>query len=446
MIRRRPATTTETKQIRQRPTQNADAMRQQLMGLLRLIFIVVIPIWFSWRGAVRLEGVFPEQVLIHFLDRIPGLGILPDRMIIWMAVILSPQGFRYLLAPITATLAVFTYAAFFVKDVYALERFRDGLHYVFSSMTSLLWPTLEIRGGEKVLRKGVPNLLDQIGGPGYVIIQPGNAALFRTLRQPSNISIRESYFMVPFETIGQIANLDDQQDDRDGITSMTRDGIRVTLKDVHFRYRIFPEMKYGRPIRRSLDDPYPYDEKAIWNMAYNLSVTAEGDIEPWRVAVGRSTVGGITDFISFNTVDFLTAPRENSQDPRRELRFNLLQGETKAALRGVGAELLWVDVGHVSIDEEEVDTQRADAWGAEWAGKAGIERAYGEAKRQAYQEMGRAEAQAELIMSISEVMKDVSEEDRPEMTRQLFLTRVAQLLDSMTENANRSEGGANDIR
>jgi len=443
---RRPQTTStqEARNIRQRPTQNAAAMRQQLWGLARLIFIIVIPIWFSWRGAVRLEGVFPEQVLIHFLDRIPGLGLLPDRMIIWLAVILSPEGIRYLVMPIAATLAVFTYAAFFVKDVYALERFRDSLHYVFSSMTSVLWPKLEIRGGEKVLRKGVPNLLDQIGGPGYVIIQPGNAVLFRNLRQPSNISIRESYFMVPFETIGQIANLDDQQDDRDGITTMTRDGIKVTLKDVHFRYRIFPEMKYGRPIRRSLVDPYPYDEKAIWNMAYNLSVTADG-LAPWRTAVGRATIGGITDFISFKTVDYLTAPREGGQDPRRELRFSLLQGEIKGALRGLGAELLWVDVGHIAIDEEEVDTQRADAWGAEWAGKAGIERAYGEAKRQAYQEMGRAEAQAELIMSISEVMKEVSEEDRPERTRQLFLTRVAQLLDSMAQNASRVEGGTNDL-
>jgi hypothetical protein len=424
---------------RQRPNQNRQALFQQAGGLVRTALLVSLPVIIAYWAAVHIEGVFPEQVLYNFLLRVPGLSILPDWSITWFAVIVFSKGFRYIIAPVTAILAIYFYAAFFVKDIYALERFRDALHYVISSMTSVRWPRLEIRNGEKVLKRGVPNLLDEIGGPGYVIIQPGNAVLFRQLRRPSNISIRESYFMMPFETIGQIANLDDQQEDKDGITAITRDGIRVTVKDIHFRYRIFPEMKYGSPIRRSLEDPYPYDEKAIWNMAYNLTVTDTG-LDPWRTAVARATVGGITDFINLNTVDYLTAPREDDQDPRRVLRHNLFQGDTKFALRNVGAELLWSDVGHLSIDDESVDNQRAETWGAEWTGRAQVIRAYGEAKRQTYLEMGRSEAQAELIMNIAEIINGVNTGDNAHsMMRQMFLSRVAQLLDAMAENGRREE-------
>jgi hypothetical protein len=100
-----------------------------------------------------------------------------------------------------------------------------------------------------------------------------------------------------------------------------------------------------------------------------------------------------------------------------------------------------VDVGHIAIDEEAVDEQRTDAWGAEWSGKASIQRAYGEAKRQAYQEMGRAEAQAELIMGISEMIREANIENKgPEVIRQLFLTRVAQLLDAMADTSRLGEG------
>ena len=91
--------------------------------------------------------------------------------------------------------------------------------------------------------------------------------------------------------------------------AMTRDGIRVRVRNLNYRFRILPEMKDGKPVQRTLETPYPYSEEAMQNMTYNLSVTPAG-LDPWPAAVRRMVVGRITDYIATNNLDFLTAPRE----------------------------------------------------------------------------------------------------------------------------------------
>jgi hypothetical protein len=69
-------------------------------------------------------------------------------------------------------------------------------------------------------------------------------------------------------------------------------------------------------------------------------------------------------------------------------------------------------------------------------GDARLTRSYGEAQRLAYQEIGRAEAQAELLISIMHALSDANL--RSGGTRQglrdLILVRTAQLLEAMGEN------------
>jgi hypothetical protein len=226
------------------------------------------------------------------------------------------------------------------------------------------------------------------------------------------------------------------------VTALTRDGIKITIKDLHFRYRIFPEIRGGRPIRRSLDDPYPFDEKALWNMAYNLVVEDNG-LESWRRAVGRVITGGITDFINFHDVDYITAPREHAQDPRLELRNRLFYGPTRMGLRSNGAELLWVDIGHFEIDDEQVDQIRADRWAAEWLGKAGVEIAEGKTWRQLMMDRGRAEGQAEMIAAISDSLRRVDLGNDPAANlRRIILVRTAQIMDNVNETNQKLESGS----
>jgi hypothetical protein len=170
---------------------------------------------------------------------------------------------------------------------------------------------------------------------------------------------------------------------------MTRDGIQVMLRDVHFRYRITQEEHNGVPVRRTIDDPYPLERKALSRMVFNLSVDING-LDRWTVAVERLVIGEIADFIASHNIDYLTAPRSDRVNSRLELRSNMFFRVIQRFLKNVGAELLWIDVGHIDIVEPAIDTQRTNLWAADWVGDANVSRAYGDAKRLAYQELGRA--------------------------------------------------------
>ncbi len=408
-----------------RATQTDLASRQQIYGFLRFLGSVLLGLAVAFWGTFRFES---------WDLSLASQSLIEDPIRTILAVLLSPVSMRYYIAPLAAVIGVFLWAGTYVKDVYALPQLRLGLKYVISSVFARNIPSLVIDGGVKKIPKGKVNLVDAIGGPGYVFIHPGNAVLFRKLRQPSNITLRETYYLTPFETIGQIASLDEQQGSRDGVKALTRDGIMVTVQDIHYRFRLFPELEHGRPRRRTLQDPYPFDAQALWNMAYNLSVDENG-LEAWKTAVSRAIVGGITDYVNAHDIDELTAPREASQDPRRELRNSLFHGSTRNSLRSLGAELIYVDIGHFAIDEELVDMQRTDTLAAEWLGDAKVVKAFGEAKRSVYEELGRAEAQAELIISIANSLESVElGSDAAENVRKMLLARTAQLLEVMAES------------
>jgi hypothetical protein len=110
-------------------------------------------------------------------------------------------------------------------------------------------------------------------------------------------------------------------------------------------------------------------------------------------------------------------------------------------LRRVGAELHWMDIGHFDIDDlgenqeqDPVDETRTRRWAAQWIGDARTIRSYGEARHMAYQELARAEAQAEMIMSITDSLRNVSfGDDRADTLRQIFLARTAQILEALRD-------------
>lgn len=244
-----------------------------------------------------------------------------------------------------------------------------------------------------------------------------------------------TYFAAPFESIARVLNLDEQQVDKDEIDSMTRDGIKVVIKDIHIRYRIRPLEENGKPVQRGLDNPYPFSNQAMQRLAFNVTVAKDGP-ETWEATISRIVVGAITDFVASNTIDYLTAPGSSPANPRLELRNELLFRSIRPALAENGAELLWIDTGHLHIVEEEVDRQRKELWASPWLRESSAVRAYADATYQAYQELGRAEAQAEIVMSIMDVLKDVSlSTTSPLEVKKLLILRTSQLLEAWNRPA-----------
>ncbi|MBE0698480.1 MAG: hypothetical protein IH586_16305 [Anaerolineaceae bacterium] len=412
---------------------------QNLFALLRLL-IFVGTLWaFGAICSTSFHGIDPREVAQAWRDRVPLVfGWAPDGILVIFTAALNPFGLRYMIAPLAAMVLVIIAGANYVQDVYALKNFRDALHYVLASMFAIRYPKLVIDKGKVDDGKKTVNLINVIGGPGYVLVEPGNAAIFRHLREPGQSIVAATHFVAPFETIAQVIDLDEQQGDKDEITALTRDGIKVVLRDIHIRYRIKQEVRDGKVAMKTLSDPYPLEPNALQNMLYNMTVNVDG-LDKWNVAVERAIVGGITDFIAAHSIDYLTAPRDGTPNPRIELNNDLFYNATQKALNNYGAELLWIDVGHMDISVDEIDDQRTNLWASEWIGDVKVSRAYSQAIHQAYQELGRAQAHAEMILSIADALRTASiDNNSREHVRKLLLARTAQVLDSINIKNNNS--------
>jgi hypothetical protein len=336
----------------------------------------------------------------------------------------NQNSLRYIIPPLIAFLIVFFAGARYVQDVYLLKTLQLGLRYVFTSMLGVLYPQLVIDNGKPILRKGESNLLKLIGGPGFVILQPGNAAFFKYLRRPTGARINRYVFLGPFETLGPVVNLDDQHGFIDEIFSVTKDGIRVELKDINYRYRV----PYRRGARRTLEDPYPFDPDALNRRGANVTINDQGLVS-WDFRVRMTVSSTIREYIATHSIDYLTAPREQGRDPRRDFRQHILRN---ARVGGVGADLLWIDVGHFHKKDDEIDEVRVDYWAADWKGQATVQRALSRAQQQIFMEQGRARAQADMILSITQALQEASiTGSTAENIRAVFLSRISQIIENM---------------
>ncbi|MCJ7818460.1 MAG: hypothetical protein MUP25_01420, partial [Syntrophales bacterium] len=137
----------------------------------------------------------------------------------------------------------------------------------------------------------------------------------------------------------------------------------------------------------------------------------------------------------------IVVPRSLS-NPRQTITNRLFSQGVRGRLRSNGAELLWWDIGHFKIEDRRVADQLVENWGVIWEGDAKIQRAFGEAERIKLLEIGRAEAQAELLDEILKTFQTMEMfDDSRENVVNLLLARTAQILDGMKDNLNESPPG-----
>jgi hypothetical protein len=185
-----------------------------------------------------------------------------------------------------------------------------------------------------------------------------------------------------------------------------------------------------------LDNPYPFLDAELDKMAYNITVREQG-MPSWRAFVKQSVTTYVKEIMNDYTIDELTAPRSESRSPWRDVHNRLTNRALIPNIRNVGADMLWLDLGHIHIESEIVDDSRLDFWAADWIGNAEAKMAYVNGTRMAYQEQARAEAQAELIMSIAGALEGANFTDNTtENIRKIFLLRAAEVLNSLNPKTN----------
>ena len=272
--------------------------------------------------------------------------------------------------------------------------------------------------------------MEIIGGPGQVLTLPGNVALIESLQGSARVVGSGRFIISRFEKVRDVVGLEEREDQpKKEISATTKDGIEVLVKDVRYRYRLLrdsePVSKPGQYLQESLT----YSKQAVLNMVYNRSVNENG-VPDWSSGVRVIVESVISEYIQEHLVDQLTAPSIFGSDPRREIKARFEGETTRKRLADIGAELLWVGIGHFEIPDKWVKGERNSKKREKWIGDPKLMDAYGSTKNYIYQELGKAEARAEVIMSIGHFWNEINQETTsPEQKRNLFLERFNRFLE-----------------
>jgi hypothetical protein len=401
-------------------------------------------------GTVRFVAVFASAFVLvivgAFIELVfnPGLPntwleqsvlalYVPRMLLRYIALIFSWSALRYIILPVLPLSVALIVGGKYLQDIYELGSYGQSVRYLLSCLFAWDYPVLHIQRGKKTLAPGEVNLLDQIGGPGYVFISPGSAVLFESLTHPSAVLSQGKHFISRFETISDIIDLSDQHGMIEKTQAMSKDGIIVRVHDIQYRYRIWGGRRYAGLTGRSPTFPYPFSAQAVRNIAYNRPIR-NGTLATWNSMVQSTFDGEIMGYIRTHLLDDVINSGEGVNRTREEIRNAILSSKMRNNMKNIGTELVWFDIGHFSYEEPVVEDQWIKVWAADWVGEAEVERAQGDAERQAAIAMARSEAQAEVLNELvkafenTRLTQDLNQESMPK----IFLFKVSQILDALT--------------
>lgn len=368
----------------------------------------------------------------------------------------------------------------FLMDMYRILNRSNAIAFIFTAVFGLdtssfvrflfslfvpLYPTEVIENGRLLQNPEVFSSIDVIGGPGRVVVHPGNVVAFQTNRMQTNVVTNTTYYLRPFERIRNIISLEDHYCEKDSLETYTRDGIQVMLKNVRFRYRVkfntYPKDmdKIKEILLQSVEDDTARQgleaimedvsrenlneyRSRLTSEAYRLLRTylqekesaeqrvLERGFNPYDnvdmealqtaarkldypIAVEKFILRKVRHFINIRPLDFFTAPQRIAQPPakpqpnnpngwvRDQFRQQVLK-ESAPILKEFGVELLWIDVGTIEISRESIKQTRKKLW--EWRLRRHYDRLRkeGESRVAAYQEIGRIKGESDVANAIIE--------------------------------------------
>lgn len=223
--------------------------------------------------------------------------------------------FRHVLVFGLAAWIAFRIAAIYLDDIFELEDVSISASFIQKAAFLGRYLRVQIMDGEVATRdKNSP--VFRIGGPGKVIVNLENAALFEKIDGSARVVGPEDGIIQldGFERLRAAIDLRDQFMDSQDVITRTKDGIEVTAKDVKAVFSIhrgressrtksnIPRSYYGQnghPVagEEHKTKPLPYSKQAIKNIVYNQVN------RPWSDSVISNIKTNSTQFIASHTLD-----------------------------------------------------------------------------------------------------------------------------------------------
>ncbi len=332
-----------------------------------------------WFLIVAAQG-FPGELDPELQDELGLIGFL---LLNILTPFIQPEVLVYILPVIAAALLGLYIGARYLADLFNTDSVWTAFRYLFSAVLGLNYPTLRVDQGnlETLEAENAENPVVLIGGPGYVDVHLGFAAVFETengyprvlsAHQRSDAAIPDVFargdrHIEGFTRLRDVVDLRDRHSKLDEIMAITREGIEVYARDVQVVFRV-----YSGGQKRTLENPYPFDERGVRRLVYGQPVTQKGTSR-WESILPSIVKREIRDFVAQRKVeDFLAMQpfriledeahiaegdaAENggpeSSTSRRDLTERFHTEEREARLRDHGLESSWVGVGAWEVRDE----------------------------------------------------------------------------------------------
>ncbi|MBL8057197.1 MAG: hypothetical protein JNK29_10890 [Anaerolineales bacterium] len=354
--------------------ENGPRLRTQaLLG----VFILI------WGAAALVERPVPDAALMEsLLAGQPAMIVVFLRPIVTAVLaFVSLETLRHLVVPAIVLFLGLRTGARYLDDLFELKDFNAAQNYLTLALFGGAYPVMEIRDGE-VTAAGQRTTLYRIGGPGYVKVHLGNAALFERVTGTSDIvAATPAQFLHGFERLREVVDLRDQLRTRAELNVYTKDGLRVKAVDVQAVFRV-----WGGQQPRSQQNPYPFEPLALRRVVYGRAVGDGGQTTAWAESVADLTSAEVARYIGSRLLKDLIAqkrkvgvtpgvgvetghaigskpvrPADLPDNTRRPLSLSFYSPTTAEAFRATGVELIWIGVGTLDTPDE-VEQELIDAW------------------------------------------------------------------------------------
>jgi hypothetical protein len=323
---------------------------------MAILLIILGMYWFI----LALLADFPSFIPTATLNSLPLLlRIILDVV----ASFFAPPVLLHLLPVALGILIGLVAAAYYLADLFELESVWIAWRYLLNALFGWNPPVLTIASSE-LGSLDQSNPLLRIGGPGYLNLHLGFAAVFESVEGKPKIYApsrkadgAHRFFVQGFDRLQEVIDLRDQIRLLDQVQAVTRDGITVFARDAQLVFRA-----HGGD-DRSLEVPYPYDPQGILRLVYGQHVHKSG-ASRWTDALPslarrelRTFVAGrgIDDFLAIDSSDDMEPSTVSSfLMPRKQLTQSFHTAEQAERLRELGLELSWVGVGTWEVRNDQI--------------------------------------------------------------------------------------------
>lgn len=405
----------------------------QQVGNIRLMLCVGLVLAFICIGRL-----FEPLAALPLLDRLLApLGpreSLPPALLTLLEIFggfFTRQVLRHALPPLIGMSLALYFGTAYLKDLLELPNLQLAFKHLSATLFGTDYPHMTINEGKALLTNPETNPMLKIGGPGWVHIHIGNAAIFERMAGPSSVLGAGTHFIRRFETLREAFDLREIERARLNVKMTTRDGIPLVMTEMRVRFRLNTSQREAR----TEANPYPVLVGAIRRAAYKRKVGPKG-LEHWSDMVAGAARSTITGWVAQRTMDELipppqmggAAPPKAPPTYRQNLHDEFYKPRTKKKFADMGAEIVWVSVGHLRPDpdidpdlkleadptgRDMIHKQIVETWSAAQSALASDVLISAHAHAHAQNEAERAKAELRLVDALANGLREARDAGHP---------------------------------